>query len=152
MTKLAQNEANTDYNLRKFIEKNRIFKNDWIQQAIPSNSHIQTILNKTSKKETGKQGFPDLIYVNETKRLLILIENKSQINNHISKKENQPIKYAVDGIKHYLSFFSQKKLEFENQTIQNYFKNWKFIGVAFSGDINDEYNYRLDTFIVEKTR
>ena len=150
MTKLTQNEANTDYNLRNFIEKNRIFKNDWIQQAIPNYPHIQTILNKTSKKGTGKQGFPDLIYINEVKRLLILIENKSQIKNHISKRKKQPIKYAVDGIKHYLSFFTQENLSFEDQTIQNYFKNWKFIGVAFSGDINDEYNYRLDTFIVEK--
>ncbi len=131
MTNLTQNKVNTDYNLRKFIEKKRTFKNDWIQQAIPSNSHIQTILNKTSKKETGKQGFPDLIYVNEAKRLLILIENKSQIKNHIPKKENQPIKYAVDGIKHYLSFFTQEKLKFEDQTIQNYFKTGHLLELRF---------------------
>ena len=34
-------------------------------------------------------------------------------------------------------------------TYQRYLKNWKFIGVAFSGDINNQYKERLNTFVVE---
>ncbi len=34
-------------------------------------------------------------------------------------------------------------------TYQRYLKNWKFIGVAFSGEINNQYKERLNTFAVE---
>ena len=40
--------------------------------------------------------------------------------------------------------------DFIKETIKKYLKNWKIIGVAFSGDINDEYNHRLDTYIVKE--
>ncbi|MBU4348143.1 type II restriction endonuclease subunit M, partial [Patescibacteria group bacterium] len=79
-----------------------------------------------------------MIYVNEIKKLLILIEN-----------EDKPVDFAIDGIKHYLSFFTNEKLNKEKETIKKHLNNWKIIGIAFSGDINDEYNHRLDTFIVE---
>jgi len=144
-----KNEAKTDIILFNFIKENRQYTNVWNVQK-QDNKYIQEILDKTSKKETGKHGYPDLIYVNETKKLLILIENKDHIKNHVSKNEDKPTDYAVDGIKHYLSFFTNEKLEKEKETIKKYLNNWKIIGIAFSGDIHDEYNHRLDTFIVEK--
>ncbi|MBU4338863.1 SAM-dependent methyltransferase [Patescibacteria group bacterium] len=148
MTNLRKNEAKTDINLFNFIKKNRLYTNEWNVKK-QDNGYIQEILDKTSKKETGEHGYPDLIYVNETKKLLILIENKDQIKNHISKNGDNPVDFAIDGIKHYLSFFTNEKLDKEKETIKKYFKNWKIIGIAFSGDINDEYNHRLDTFIIE---
>ncbi len=51
------------------------------------------------------RGEPDLIYLNEAKKLLILIENKDKITDHKSKNGSRPKDYAVDGIKHYLKFF-----------------------------------------------
>lgn len=149
MADIRKNEARTDISLFNFIKENRHYSNTWDVQK-QDNKYIQEILDKTSKKGTGNQGYPDLIYVNEIKKLLILIENKDHIKNHVSKNEDKPIDYAVDGIKHYLSFFRDGKLEKEKGTTKKYLKNWKFIGVAFSGDINDEYNHRLDTFIVEQ--
>ena len=148
MANERKNEAKTDISLFNFIKENRQYTNAWNVQK-QDNKYIQEVLDKTSKKGTGNQGYPDLIYVNETRKLLILIENKDYIKNHVSKNEDKPIDYAIDGIKHYLSFFIDEKLEKENDTTKKYFKNWKFIGIAFSGDINDEYNHRLDTFIVE---
>ncbi len=145
---MRKNETKTDINLFNFIKENRLYANDWNVQK-QDNKYIQEILDKTSKKETGKYGYPDLIYVNETKKLLILIENKDHIKNHVSKNEDNPIDFAVDGIKHYLSFFTNKKLSKEKETTKKYLKNWKIAGIAFSGDINDEYNHRLDTFIIE---
>jgi len=148
MTNLRKNETKTDINLFNFIKENRLYTNSWNVQK-QDNEYIQEILDRTSKKETGKHGYPDLIYVNEIKKLLILIENKDHIKNHVSKNGNKPTDFAVDGIKHYLSFFANEKLSKKKETIKKYLKNWKIIGIAFSGDINDEYNHRLDTFIIE---
>jgi type I restriction enzyme M protein len=148
MANIRKNEAKTDIDLFNFIKEKRSYNKSWTVQK-QNNKYIQEVLDKTSKKGTGNQGYPDLIYVNENKKLLILIENKNQIKNHISQNENRPIEFAVDGIKHYLSFFTNDKLSTEKETIKKYFKNWKIIGIAFSGDINDEYNHRLDTYIVE---
>jgi hypothetical protein len=149
MSNIRKNETKTDISLFNFIKENRQYSKNWNVQK-QDNQYIQEILDKTSKKGTGNQGYPDLIYVNEIKKLLILIENKDRIKNHVSKNEDKPIDYAVDGVKHYLSFFTDEKLKKEKDTTKKYLKNWKFIGIAFSGDINAEYNHRLDTFIVEQ--
>ncbi len=149
MKKQRQNEAKTDINLFNFIKDNRVYAETWTVQK-QDNPYIQEILDKTSKKGTGKQGYPDLIYVNEHKKLLILIENKDQVKNHSSKNEDKPTLFAVDGIKHYLSFFSKKQLAKEKESVQKFFEHWKFIGIAFSGDIHDEYNHRLDTFVIDE--
>ena len=81
--------------------------------------------------------------------MLILIENKDSIKYHTSEKENNPQKYAVDGIKHYLKFFTSNFLKKENKTIQDYFKNWKFLGLAVSGNVEDEYSYKVSSLIIK---
>jgi len=148
MINKRKNEAKKEINLFKFIENNRCFSKEWDVKK-QNNKYIQTILDKSSKKQTGNKGYPDLLYVNEIKKLLILVENKASIKDHISKNEDNPVAFAVDGIKHYLSFFTNNKLNIEEETLKKYLKGWKIIGVAFSGDINDEYNHRLDTYIVD---
>ena len=92
-----------------------------------------------------------MIYINEIGRsLIILVENKSSIKNHISKDgKSQPQLFAVDGMKHYLFFFTSKNLLKQKEIIQRYRRNWKRIGWAFSGDINNPYNHILQTFIIE---
>ena len=143
-----KNEARTDIVLFNFIKENKVYVNEWNVQK-QDNEYIQEILDKTSKKGTGKNGYPDLIYVNENKKLLILVENKDDTKKHISKNEDKPVDFSVDGVKHYLFFFTTDKLKTEKDTLKKYFKDWKFIGIAFSGDINDEYNHRLDTYIID---
>ncbi|MCK4983645.1 MAG: N-6 DNA methylase [Victivallaceae bacterium] len=149
MTKSRKNEAKTDIDLFNFIKEKRIYNKTWTVKK-QSNKYIQELLDKTSKKGTGNLGYPDLIYVNEDKNLLILIENKDKVKDHTSKNGNdKPVDFAVDGIKHYLSFFTDKKLSQEKETIKRYLEHWRIVGIAFSGDINDEYNHRLDTYIIE---
>ena len=151
MKNSRKNEAKTDIVLFNFIKENRIYSKEWSVQK-QGNRYIQEVLDKTSKKGTGGYGYPDLIYVNENKKLLILVENKDHTKDNSSKNEDKPSVYAVDGIKHYLSFFTEEKLRIHNDTIQTYLRDWKIIGIAFSGDINAEYNHRLDTFIIEEDR
>ncbi len=106
--------------------------------------NIKAVLSKASKKCNNENGYPDSIYENEEKRLLILVEIKPQTSQHQSELKNDPGHYAVDGILHYLSFFTNEKLE--NDILRQYFKSWKIIGIAISGDLKDEYRHRIGTF------
>lgn len=150
---IRKNETKTDFDLLTFINNNKDFDKTWELQKT-TNKNIQNILDNSSKKGTGNHGSPDLIYINENKKIIILVENKNLVKDHISKDKNNPVDFAVDGIKHYLSFFTQEGFkEWKvKETIEKYFKNWKIIGIAFSGDINDEYNHKMDTFVIQNDK
>lgn len=148
MVKEKRIEIKTDFDLLTYIN-NKTYANEWELRTTQDNN-IQNILNKTSKNNTKNIGYPDLIYVNQSKKLLILIENKASTKDHSSKQGDSPKSYAVDGIKHYLSYFTKNSLnEEKSDTKKRYLEHWKIIGIAFSGDINDQYNHMLDTFIVK---
>jgi len=147
MANKRKNEAQKDINLFNFLSSKK-YEERWVVKKT-ENKHIQNILDKCSKRDTGNRGEPDLIYVNEKKRLLILIEDKDTISQHKSTNEDKPLDYAIDGIKHYLSHFQNKNLENFEDTIKKYFKHWLIVGLAVSGDINDEYNHLISTFIIQ---
>lgn len=121
------------------------FENQW--KEICENDDINEILAHSSKKKTGNYGLPDFIYVNEKKKLLILVELKSTVSQH--EKE------AIPQIKHYLSCFMPGTLESYgvfspdiNRALIN-LKNWHILGIAVSGDLGIEYGSRIDTFYIQ---
>jgi len=142
-----KNEVKRDFAIATLLSSSKKYSNKWEFQKT-ENAVIQSILDTSSKNKTGAHGYPDLIYVNESNKLLILIENKSSTKDHQSKNGNEPSKYAVDGVLHYLSFFTTSSLKQEINITQRYLVDWKVIGIAVSGDITDSYNHRLDTFII----
>lgn len=144
---IRKNESKKDIILFNYLKDKKAFSKEW-EVKKTDNGVIQEVLDRSSKKDTENRGEPDLIYVNENKRLLILIENKDSIKDHESKEGQSPINYAVDGIKHYLSFFCIKRLRVNKETTQEYLKDWKIIGIAVSGDINDKYNHLISSFII----
>jgi len=146
---MAKNEAKTDIELFNYLTNNKKFSKSWIPKKT-TNTYIQDILSKASKSKKGNRGEPDLIYLNEDKKLLILIENKDKIKDHISKNGNSPQMFAVDGIRHYLKFFLQENLNQQKETTEKYLDSFRIIGIAFSGDIHDELNHRVTTFIIDK--
>ena len=101
-----KNEAKKDILLYNYIRDNKKYNKPWDIKKT-DNSIIQSILDTTSKRKTGNRGEPDLIYINEDKKLLILLENKDTIKQHQSKNGDDSENYAVDGVKHYLSFFRE---------------------------------------------
>jgi len=148
---MAKNEAKTDIELFNFLTTEKQFTKEWVPQKT-ENSNIQEILSKASKSEKGNQGKPDLIYLNEDKKLLILIENKDKINDHKSQKLNKPQLFAVDGIKHYLKFFLKENIETKKETVQKYLEDFRILGMAFSGNIYDENNHLITTFIIQDNK
>jgi type I restriction-modification system DNA methylase subunit len=136
----------TEIHLFNHLRGDRIFSNEWQQKKI-NNTKVIEVLSKATKSGTGKdRGEPDLIYFNESKKILILLENKPQIKYH---NGNNIKKTAVAGIKHYLKFFLQENLGNKKETVRKYLQGLKIIGIAFSGDIRDENNHLLSTFIIQ---
>lgn len=121
------------------------FENQWKEYC--ENININEILEHSSKKQNGKYGLPDFIYVNEKKKLLILVELKTNISQH--EKE------AIPQIKHYLSCFIPGTIEsygaiskeINDSLIE--LKNWNIIGIAVSGDMDVDYGSRVDTFCIQ---
>ncbi len=143
-----KNEANTDIKVFNFLSNERNFSEKWNVKKV-KNKAITECLSEASKSGKQNRGEPDLIYLNENRKLLILIENKDVIKDHKSAKGNKPKGFAVDGIKHYLKFFLTENISKLSQTTQKYLKGFKIIGIAFSGDIDDELNHLISTFIIQ---
>ncbi len=149
---IRKNETLTDFTLLSYLKENKTFAKNWTVKKVLANEAIQECLDVSSKNSTNERGEPDLIYLNENKKLLIIVENKDLIKDHQSKDGKNPKAYAVDGIKHYLSFFTPEKLKNRKETTQNYLKDWNIVGIAFSGDIHDQYNNLISTFIISDNK
>ncbi|MEG1009521.1 MAG: N-6 DNA methylase [Clostridia bacterium] len=140
---MARNDK-TFLSLHKYL-LNLEYTNKWEEGT--NNKFINEILKHASKNKNGNQGLPDMIYVNENKQLLILIELKSNISKH--KKD------AIPEISHYLNCFNKKTYqdmgiidEKINEAIDN-LKKWNILGLAVSGDVETEYGYLIDTFYLK---
>lgn len=120
------------------------FKYDWVEHT--ENNYINSILNISSKKKNGNVGYPDFLYVNEEKKLLILIELKTKINYQTN---------AIKETKHYLKCFNGEYIsEFvsltpEIQTSLDVLSKWNIIGLAISGNIREKFNSAIDTFTIK---
>ncbi len=105
---------------------------------------LTLVLAKASKKQNGKIGIPDRIYINNDEKILILVEEKPLLKDH----DNEDIeKGAISGVKWYLSRFLNKNLE---KKLEKFWDNWKILGIAVSGDIQQEYNHKFSCFCIEK--
>ncbi len=149
MTHKTKNEARTDIDVFNFLTNERVFAEKWNTKKI-NNTHVIECLSKASKSGKENRGEPDLIYLNENKKILILIENKDKIKDHASKKGNRPQSFAIDGIKHYLKFFNNNNNIPE--ITKRYLTDFKIIGIAFSGNINDKLNRLITTFIIKNSK
>jgi len=141
--------ARKDKNDTQIFQKlfNLDYQKSW--DSYTSNEEINEILKTASKKQNGERGYPDLIYVNENRKLLILGENKNSISKHESSEDNyEPVDYAVDGIKWYLDQFTN----IDENYLSEYFNNWNILGLAISGDLEDDYNHKITTFAILKDR
>jgi len=130
------------------VSQQRKFSEPW-QTKKPDNPTIASVFNEASKQLTEQRGEPDFFYVNEARKLLIIVENKDSITQHEGEMidKNIPL-YAVNGLLHYLSFVSD--VAKMTSPVQAYLQGWCIVGIALSGDITSEYNHKISTFMVKE--
>jgi hypothetical protein len=118
---------------------------DWDDSQTESKltDEIKQVLSTASKKENGNIGYPDRIYVNVHKKLLVLVEEKSSIKDHENSDKE---KGAVSGIKWYLSRFFNSNIK---NVLKDYFNDWKILGIAVSGDLLIEYQHKFNCFTID---
>lgn len=171
--------ASVDKNERKISRELDLLDYEFEWEDYTDVDEIVSVLSRTSKNGKGNIGKPDHIYVNDNKKLLILIEDKTQVINHssytkrksyisscvekaflnskiknpkdkinaFSKDEDyDPVKYAEDGIVWYLNFFRTSILS--QISLDDFFLDWRIVGVAISGDIEELYNHKVSNFVV----
>ncbi len=138
--------------LYDFFKNKKKFSKKWHTKKIKGESALIDALSTSSKSEKDNRGEPDLLYINDSKRFLIILENKDSIQDHESKDGKKPQKYAVDGINHYLKQFLEYNLANKKTTTKKYFQDFRIIGIAFSGDVNDEYNHKISTFMIDDNK
>jgi type I restriction-modification system DNA methylase subunit len=118
---------------------------DWddSQSDVKLTEKIKRVLNKASKKENGNPGYPDRIYVNSSKKFLVLVEEKPSIKDHDNPNKE---KGTISGIKWYLSRFFNSNLISQLKT---FFDNWKILGIAVSGDLLSEYQHKFSCYTID---
>ena len=135
----------TFLNLIRYIDNKEYFYT-WEEES--KNSYVNSLLQHTSKQNNGKNGHPDLLYINEEKKILILLELKTSISQHEEAKSD---------IKHYLKFYNRflypkdNIYNFNSSYIQNglnFFESFNIFGLAVSGNICSEIN-KVDTYLIK---
>lgn len=134
-----------------YLQNAKSFQNPW-ELETTTDPTVTKALSRASKSGKGRPGKPDLIYVNRIRQLLILIEVKPAVGQHQSVNESYPQNYAVDGVKHYLSYFTRSQLMLTAPRLEIEFEDWAIFGIALSGDVDNEYNSRISTFTIESNQ
>ncbi len=116
---------------------------DWSSARSNFPDAIKKVLSHASKCQNNKPGFPDRIYLNESEKLLILVEEKPHIKDH---DVPDITKGAVSGVRWYLSRFLNQNLP---SGLRGYFDNWKILGIAVSGDLSQEYLHKFNCFNID---
>ena len=116
---------------------------DWDDSGTRAPQIVKDALSTASKKQNGNAGFPDRIYCNTSKKLLILVEEKANIKDHDLQEID---KGAIAGVKWYLERFLNSNLGGKSK---KRFDTWKILGIAVSGDLSDEYGHKFDCFLLD---
>jgi len=118
---------------------------DWddSQSTSKLTTEITTVLSSASKKNNGKPGYPDRIYVNLHEKLLILVEEKSAVKDHDNPDKE---KGAIEGIKWYLCRFFNTNLP---KQLKGFFNKWKILGIAVSGDLLLDYQHKFNCYTID---
>ena len=131
-------ERITEKIVRGFLKDNGYLDNQYIivEEQSSRFKNIQRLLSKASKTGKGNKGFPEFIITNLSfPEHIIIIECKSDIKKHKSKKLDDPQNFNVDGVLHYSKFLS---------------KEFNVISYAVTG--LKKSNLKISSFVQKKTK
>ena len=119
------NERKTEDIVRTHFKNDSIFRSIKLEEQRTNHKIIRELLKSASKKGTGKSGFPEFIITFPSiMDLVMVVECKPDTKSHQSKKnEEDPERYAVDGVLHYSKHLKQ---------------DFNVIAIAVSGESEDK--------------
>lgn len=130
------NERITEDFVRTHFKNDSMFRSIRFEEQRTNHKIIKDLLKVSSKKGTGKSGFPEFIITFPSIiDLVIIVECKPETSYHQSKKNEKkdPEKYAVDGALHYSKYLNQ---------------DFNVIAIAVSGE--SEEKLTVSNFFIEK--
>ena len=129
------NERITEDIVRNHFKQDPMFRNIKFDEQRTNNKILKELLKHASKKNNGKQGFPEfIITIPAIMNAVIIVECKADTRYHESKEaQSKPEQYAVDGVLHYASFLTN---------------DFNVIAVAISGENKD--NLLISNFYIKK--
>ncbi len=129
------NERITEDIVRSHFKNDGMFKSIKLEEQRTRHKILKDLLKTASKKGTGKSGFPEFIITFPSiMDLVIIVECKPDTKFHKSKNgEEDPKKYAVDGVLHYAKYLIQ---------------DFNVIAIATSGE--NEENLSVSSFFIRK--
>jgi len=109
------NERITENIVRELFRDNKYYEIDnniTIEEQKSEIQRVKKLLSKSSKKGTGKGGYPEFIVTSSLDTdFIIVVECKANIKDHESKdypNNADAVKYAVDGVLHYAKHLSKE--------------------------------------------
>lgn len=118
------NERITEGIVRDHFKNNALFKSIKWEEQRSSNKRISELLKGESKGNGKGNGFPEFIISFPTNsNYIIVVECKANVSDHESKKRDNAVKFAVDGVIHYAKALS---------------KEFNVIAIAVSGQTENE--------------
>ena len=171
------NERITENLVREIFRKEKYYEADnniTVEEQKSEIQRVKKLLSKSSKKGTGKGGYPEFIVSSSLDTdFIIVVECKPTIKEHQSKdfpNSSDPVKYAVDGVLHYAKFLAkdytvlaiavsgskEKSLKISNYLIPAGSENIKILTNEAGTEVKeilsfDDY-YRLSAFDPEVER
>ena len=130
------NEKITEDFVRTHFKNDSMFRSIRFEEQRTTHKLIKDLLKTSSKRATGKHGFPEFIITFPSiMDLVMIIECKPETNYHQSKKneKEEPEKYAVDGALHYSKYLRQ---------------DFNVIAIAVSGSSEDTLT--VSNFYIKK--
>lgn len=131
----GMNERITEDIVRTHFKTDGLIGSIKLEEQKTKHKIIKELLQKASKRGTGKAGFPEFIITfPELMDSVILVECKPETKLHRSKQGgNDPEKYAVDGVLYYSSFLKD---------------DFNVIAIAVSGEKQDSLS--ISNFFIRK--
>ncbi|WP_339033611.1 HsdM family class I SAM-dependent methyltransferase [Spiroplasma endosymbiont of Cantharis rufa] len=93
---------------KKLMEYGYYDNNIVVEEQQSKNPIINSILLNASKSGSGNKGFPEFIITKPGSKLLIVIECKPLVSQHVSEQFNKPKDFAVDGVLSYAKHLSKE--------------------------------------------
>jgi hypothetical protein len=98
-------ERITEDLVRDHFKADPIFDQTNFEEQKSSRDRLQKLFANASKNQTGRPGYPEfIISFNDKPNVLLIVECKYDKVYHESNDRDDPRRFAVDGVLHYIKF------------------------------------------------